>query len=92
MGDQRDIYFYVINENPVELRLRGWGSNLTRSAVELMGVEEGNVTTIRNRNNMTYASKSVSIGSFAGSKRDIFKIRESKFMVSEGSCIFQICT
>lgn len=60
MGDQRDIYFYVINENPVELRLRGWGSNLTRSAVELMGVEEGNVTTIRTRNNMTYASKSVS--------------------------------
>ncbi|XP_069954287.1 transmembrane protein 131 isoform X3 [Cherax quadricarinatus] len=59
MGDQRDIYFYVINENPVELRLRGWGSNLTRSAVELMGVEEGNVTTIKNRNNMTYTSKSL---------------------------------
>ncbi|XP_042211085.1 transmembrane protein 131-like isoform X2 [Homarus americanus] len=59
MGDHRDIYFYVINENPVELRLRGWGSNLTRSAVELMGVEEGNVTTIKNRNNMTYASKSL---------------------------------
>ncbi|XP_045617513.2 transmembrane protein 131 isoform X2 [Procambarus clarkii] len=59
MGDQRDIYFYVINENPVELRLRGWGSNLTRSAVELMGVEEGNVTSIKNRNNMTYASKSL---------------------------------
>lgn len=60
MGDQRDIYFYVINENPVELRLRGWGSNLTRSAVELMGVEEGNITTIKQRNNMTYTSKSVS--------------------------------
>ncbi|XP_071538431.1 transmembrane protein 131 isoform X3 [Panulirus ornatus] len=59
MGDQRDIYFYVINENPVELRLRGWGSNLTRSAVELMGVEEGNMTTIKSRNNMTYASKSL---------------------------------
>lgn len=60
MGEQRDIFFYVINENPVELRLRGWGSNLTRSAVELMGVEEGNLTTIKNRNNMTYTSKSVS--------------------------------
>ncbi|KAK4301005.1 hypothetical protein Pmani_026827 [Petrolisthes manimaculis] len=59
MGDQRDIYFYVINENPVELRLRGWGSNLTRSAVELMGVEQGNITTIKQRNNMTYASKSL---------------------------------
>ncbi|XP_064122093.1 transmembrane protein 131-like isoform X5 [Macrobrachium nipponense] len=58
MGEQRDLYFYVINENPVELRLRGWGSNLTRSAVELMGVEEGNITTIRTRNNMTYSSKS----------------------------------
>ncbi|XP_068240543.1 transmembrane protein 131 isoform X9 [Palaemon carinicauda] len=58
MGEQRDLYFYVINENPVELRLRGWGSNLTRSAVELMGVEEGNMTTIRTRNNMTYSSKS----------------------------------
>lgn len=59
MGEQRDIFFYVINENPVELRLRGWGSNLTRSAVELMGVEEGNLTTIKNRNNMTYTSKSL---------------------------------
>ncbi|XP_076041632.1 transmembrane protein 131 isoform X2 [Oratosquilla oratoria] len=59
MGEQRDIFFYVINQNPVELRLRGWGSNLTRSAVELMGVEEGNITTIKNRNNMTYTSKSL---------------------------------
>ncbi|CAL4187748.1 unnamed protein product, partial [Meganyctiphanes norvegica] len=59
MGEQRDIFFYVINENPVELRLRGWGSNLTRSAVELMGVEEGNITTIRSRNNMSYVSKSL---------------------------------
>ncbi|KAK7077419.1 hypothetical protein SK128_018109, partial [Halocaridina rubra] len=59
MGEQRDLFFYVINENPVELRLRGWGSNLTRSAVELMGVEEGNITTIKTRNNMTYSSKSL---------------------------------
>lgn len=61
MGDQRDLFFYAINENPVELRLCGWGSNLTQSAVELMGVEEGNITSIRTRNNMTYASKSVSV-------------------------------
>ena len=60
MGEQRDLYFYILNENPVELRLQGWGSTLSFGTVVLMGVEEGNLTTLKSHSNVTYSSKSVS--------------------------------
>lgn len=46
MGEKRDLYFTVLNRNPVGVTLRGWGSNLTGSLVELMGVAEGNETQV----------------------------------------------
>ena len=53
MGEKRDLYFTIINRNPVGVNLRGWGSNLTGSLVELMGVDEGNETQILQRSNFT---------------------------------------
>lgn len=41
MGERRDLYFSVLNRNPVPVTLRGWGSNLTGSLVEMMGVAPG---------------------------------------------------
>ena len=49
MNEKRDIFFTLLNENPIPVYLKGWGSNLTGSLVELMGVEEGNETTILER-------------------------------------------
>lgn len=46
MGEKRDLYFTILNKNPVGVSLRGWGANLTGSLVELMGVDEGNETQI----------------------------------------------
>ena len=53
MGERRDLYFAVVNDNPVGVTLRGWGSNLTGSLVELMGVERGNETQILRRANFS---------------------------------------
>ena len=60
MGEQRDLYFYIINENPVELRLLSWRSSLKYGTVVLMGIEEGNLTTLRTHTNVSYSSKNVS--------------------------------
>ena len=49
MNEKRDIFFTLLNENPIPVYLKGWGSNLTGSLVELMGVEEGNETAILER-------------------------------------------
>lgn len=60
MGEQHDNYFYILNENPVEIRLKGWGSTLSHSAVELMGIVEGSLSDISRSPNKTFPSKSVS--------------------------------
>ena len=49
MSEKRDIFFTLLNKNPIPVYLKGWGSNLTGSLVELMGVDEGNETTILER-------------------------------------------
>ena len=41
MEEKRDLYFTVLNKNPVTLTLKNWGANLTGSLLELMGVEKG---------------------------------------------------
>ncbi len=53
MGERRDLFFTVVNRNPVTVTLRGWGSNLTGSLVEMMGVAEGNETQILRRTNFS---------------------------------------
>lgn len=53
MGEKRDLYFTIINKNPVPVTLRGWGSNLTGSLVELMGVAQGLEPNILQRANFS---------------------------------------
>jgi len=53
MGEKRDLHFAVLNRNPVGVTLRGWGSNLTGSLVELMGVAEGDEADVAARTNFT---------------------------------------
>jgi hypothetical protein len=61
MGEKRDHYFTILNKNPVTINLDGWGSNLTGSLVELMGVEEGNETEILQRANFSNMARKMSI-------------------------------
>ncbi|CAG0917424.1 unnamed protein product [Notodromas monacha] len=37
VGEKRDMRFALRNDNPIEIRIRGWGSNMSRSYVELLG-------------------------------------------------------
>ena len=74
MGEKRDLYFTIINKNPVPVTLRGWGSNLTGSLVELMGVAQGNETNILQRAN------------FSG-KKNVFNISCVLFSSSFASCV-----
>ena len=61
-GERRDVLYAVHNQNPLEVRIRAWGSNMTRSFVELMGTQEGNATDFFNRNNYTMLPKTVGAG------------------------------
>ena len=60
VNDKKSCVFAVVNDNPVELKLRGWGSNLSHSIVELVAVSKGNVSEALLRNNFSGMSKSVS--------------------------------
>lgn len=51
--ERRDGYFAIVNRNPVGVTLRGWGSNVTGSIVELMGIDSGNETQILQRRNFS---------------------------------------
>lgn len=52
-SEKRDMYFTVINKNPVSVMLRGWGSNQTGALVELMGVGRGSEMDILQRANFS---------------------------------------
>ena len=49
MGEKRDIYFAILNKNPIGVTLRGWGASLAGSLVEVVGVDKGNETEILKR-------------------------------------------
>ena len=61
MGEKREHFFTILNKNPVTINLDGWGSNLTGSLVELMGVEMGNETQILQRANFSNMARKLSI-------------------------------
>ena len=61
MDERRDIYFAVVNRNPITTILRGWGSNHSDSLVELMGVERGDVDAIESRSNFSDMSRMLAI-------------------------------
>ena len=60
VGESRDMFFYLLNENPIPVELRGWGSNFSRSVVELAGTDRGGVADIVRRHGGTYRDKLVS--------------------------------
>ena len=53
MSERRDLYFTILNKNPVSTMLRGWGANLTGTLVELMGVDVGDEMHILQRANFS---------------------------------------
>ncbi len=61
MGEKRDLYFTILNRNPVPVTLRGWGANLTGTLVELMGVAEGNETDILEKGAFSDMSRKLNV-------------------------------
>lgn len=49
--------FAVINNNPVIVKLKHWGCNMSKAYVELMGVAEGNATVISHKLDFSSLSK-----------------------------------
>lgn len=49
LHETKSMVFALINNNPVEVRLRTWGCNISKAYVELIGIEEGNVTVITHK-------------------------------------------
>ncbi|XP_037086689.1 transmembrane protein 131-like [Pollicipes pollicipes] len=57
VGETRDMYYYLLNDNPIGIELQGWGSNLSRSVVELVGTGRGGVAEILQRHGGPYRDK-----------------------------------
>lgn len=49
-GERRETFLALRNDNPVEVVLKGWRTNLPRSNVELVGVTTGDLDTLLRRN------------------------------------------
>ncbi|CAG2161950.1 unnamed protein product [Oppiella nova] len=49
--------FAVINNNPVVVKLKHWGCNMSKAYVELMGIAEGNATVISHKLDFSTLSK-----------------------------------
>lgn len=49
--------FAVINNNPIVVKLKHWGCNMSKAYVELMGVAEGNATVISHKLDFSTLSK-----------------------------------
>ena len=60
-ASQKEAHFAVINNNPVAVLLKSWGTNMTGAVVELVGVEEGNLSTLMQRHSFSNMSTAVSI-------------------------------
>ena len=74
-SSHKEAYFALINNNPVAVLLKSWGTNMTGALVELMGVEEGNHSSVTQRHSFTNMSTTVSVCVFlnfilASSKSD----------------------
>ncbi|XP_049836735.1 transmembrane protein 131 isoform X2 [Schistocerca gregaria] len=57
-SSQREAHFALLNNNPVAVNLKMWGTNLTGGAVELLGVEEGNQSSVLRKHSFKNMSKS----------------------------------
>ncbi|KAJ9592481.1 hypothetical protein L9F63_015897, partial [Diploptera punctata] len=55
-NSQKEAYFALVNNNPVAVLLKSWGTNMTGALVELVGVEEGNQSSVLQRHSFTNMS------------------------------------
>ena len=46
LGEKKSMTFAVINNNPIIIRLKHWGCNMSKAYVELVGLGQGNITVI----------------------------------------------
>lgn len=46
LGEQKSMNFAVINSNPVDVRIKHWGCNMSKAYVELMGNDEGDANAL----------------------------------------------
>ncbi len=59
-ASQREAHFALFNYNPVPISIEDWGTNFTGAVVELLGVAEGNESTVESRQNFSNMNMSVS--------------------------------
>lgn len=59
-ASHKEAHFAVINNNPVAVLLKSWGTNMTGALVELVGVEKGNQSTVLQRHSFSNMSATVS--------------------------------
>ncbi|XP_054166549.1 transmembrane protein 131-like [Oppia nitens] len=57
LGEKKSMTFAVINNNPVVVKLKHWGCNMSKAYVELMGIAEGNATIISHKLDFSTLSK-----------------------------------
>ncbi|PNF21398.1 hypothetical protein B7P43_G15334 [Cryptotermes secundus] len=55
-ASHKEAHFAVINNNPVAVLLKSWGTNMTGALVELVGAEEGNQSTVLQRHSFSNMS------------------------------------
>ncbi|KAK7872556.1 hypothetical protein R5R35_013787 [Gryllus longicercus] len=52
-ASQREAHFQLFNYNPVPINIEDWGTNFTGAVVELLGVAEGNESTVKSHQNFS---------------------------------------
>jgi hypothetical protein len=59
VGEKREMRFALRNDNPIEIRIRGWGSNMSRSYVELLGSQRTRALELHSLNDLPLLPKTV---------------------------------
>jgi hypothetical protein len=59
-SSQKEAHFAVINNNPGAVVLKSFGTNMTGALMELVGVDEGNQSTVLQRHSFSNMTKTVS--------------------------------
>jgi hypothetical protein len=57
LGEKKSMTFAVINNNPIVVRLKHWGCNMSKAYVELVGIGEGNASVIAKKLDLSGLSR-----------------------------------
>ncbi|RWS07617.1 transmembrane protein 131-like isoform X2 [Dinothrombium tinctorium] len=57
LHEEKSLVFSVVNNNPVDVKIKNWGCNISKAHVDLIGIEEGNVTAIAQKTNYSHLQK-----------------------------------